>query len=230
MHTIESKANICCVRFNPEKRNYIAFGSADHHIHYYDLRQLSMPVHQFKGHDKAVSYVKFLNGHEMVSAYVPLLPFSFVPWGFPFCLCLSPVLALAPHFVSLSAFLDAFFFFFFWFCLSARIVHHWHRLPLVCSQGAPAGLLSRILSHVAILSPPPAPRAGRRTARSSCGTLTRERTPWCVSVCVWAWPNTYPALSASACTVFFGRRMSGEASEMFFMPTCIRKNYGTPFC
>jgi E3 ubiquitin-protein ligase RFWD2 len=26
--TIESKANICCVKFNPENSNYVAFGSA----------------------------------------------------------------------------------------------------------------------------------------------------------------------------------------------------------
>jgi WD40 repeat protein len=36
--TIESKANVCCVKFNPESANHIAFGSADHNIHYYDLR------------------------------------------------------------------------------------------------------------------------------------------------------------------------------------------------
>lgn len=43
-------------------------GSADHHIHYYDLRNSSAPVHVFNGHRKAVSYVKFLSNSELASA------------------------------------------------------------------------------------------------------------------------------------------------------------------
>ncbi|KAK8466988.1 hypothetical protein PHAVU_008G214400 [Phaseolus vulgaris] len=43
-------------------------GSADHHIHYYDLRNISRPVHVFSGHRKAVSYVKFLSNYELASA------------------------------------------------------------------------------------------------------------------------------------------------------------------
>ena len=95
--TIESKANICCVKFNPENSHFIAFGSAgsylfiyfffldkyqiifnliyfhpfwilDHHIHYYDLRNVREPLFVFRGHRKAVSYVKFLNKDEIVSA------------------------------------------------------------------------------------------------------------------------------------------------------------------
>ncbi|KAG8187882.1 hypothetical protein JTE90_002426 [Oedothorax gibbosus] len=66
--TLEVKANVCCVKFNPESRNYLAFGSADHCVHYYDLRNVSQAVEVFKGHKKAVSYVKFLNGKEIVSA------------------------------------------------------------------------------------------------------------------------------------------------------------------
>ncbi|RUP45341.1 WD40-repeat-containing domain protein [Jimgerdemannia flammicorona] len=67
-HTIESKANVCCVKFNPDSSHYFAFGSADHHVHYYDLRNPHEPVIVFKGHKKAVSYVKWLNGGEFVSA------------------------------------------------------------------------------------------------------------------------------------------------------------------
>lgn len=66
--TLEAKANVCCVKFNPESRNYLAFGSADHCVHYYDLRNSSQSVEVFRGHKKAVSYVKFLNGKEIVSA------------------------------------------------------------------------------------------------------------------------------------------------------------------
>lgn len=43
-------------------------GSADHHIHYYDLRNVSQPLHVFTGHRKAVSYVKFLSNYELASA------------------------------------------------------------------------------------------------------------------------------------------------------------------
>ncbi|KAJ8424741.1 hypothetical protein Cgig2_027774 [Carnegiea gigantea] len=46
--------------------NYV--GSADHHIHYYDLRNVCQPVHVFGGHKKAVSYVKFLSADELASA------------------------------------------------------------------------------------------------------------------------------------------------------------------
>lgn len=66
--TIDSKANVCCVKFNPESSNYIAFGSADHFIHYYDLRNLSKGVFKYRGHGKAVSYVRFLSATELVSA------------------------------------------------------------------------------------------------------------------------------------------------------------------
>ncbi|CAG0899502.1 unnamed protein product [Darwinula stevensoni] len=66
--TIEAKANVCSVKFNPDSRYHVAFGSADHCVHYYDLRNLKMPLNLFRGHKKAVSYVKFLNAEELVSA------------------------------------------------------------------------------------------------------------------------------------------------------------------
>ncbi|CAL1540829.1 unnamed protein product, partial [Lymnaea stagnalis] len=66
--TIEGGANVCCVKFNPTTRYNLAFGSADHCVHYYDLRHPKKAVYVFRGHGKAVSYVKFLNGTDMVSA------------------------------------------------------------------------------------------------------------------------------------------------------------------
>ena len=42
----------------------------DHHIHYHDLRQPRDPVFIYRGHKKAVSYVKFMNSTQFVSAYV----------------------------------------------------------------------------------------------------------------------------------------------------------------
>ncbi|EFJ35654.1 hypothetical protein SELMODRAFT_141846 [Selaginella moellendorffii] len=65
---IDMKANICCVKFNPSSSNFVAVGSADHRIHYYDLRSPASPVHTFSGHQKTVSYVKFITPEELVSA------------------------------------------------------------------------------------------------------------------------------------------------------------------
>ncbi|KAL0301761.1 UNVERIFIED_CONTAM: E3 ubiquitin-protein ligase COP1 [Sesamum radiatum] len=65
---IDMKANICCVKFNPESSKFVAVGSADHHIHYYDLRKPCHPLHVFSGHKKTVSYVKFLSNNELASA------------------------------------------------------------------------------------------------------------------------------------------------------------------
>ncbi|GMH12577.1 hypothetical protein Nepgr_014418 [Nepenthes gracilis] len=65
---IDMKANICCVKYNPGSSYYVAVGSADHHIHYYDLRNISQPLHVFGGHRKAVSYVKFISTNELASA------------------------------------------------------------------------------------------------------------------------------------------------------------------
>ncbi|XP_059307179.1 E3 ubiquitin-protein ligase COP1-like isoform X1 [Lycium ferocissimum] len=66
--TIDMKANICSVMYNPGSSAHVAVGSADHHIHYYDLRNISQPLHIFSGHRKAVSYVKFLSNYELASA------------------------------------------------------------------------------------------------------------------------------------------------------------------
>ena len=66
--TLEAKANVCCVKFNPFSRYCLAYGAADHCVHYVDLRQPKEPLRIFKGHRKAVSYVKFLSATEIVSA------------------------------------------------------------------------------------------------------------------------------------------------------------------
>ena len=62
------QASVCCVKFNPKSCYHLAFGSADHCVHYYDLRSTKQPLNVFKGHRKAVSYVKFLNSEDIVSA------------------------------------------------------------------------------------------------------------------------------------------------------------------
>ncbi|XP_060809157.1 E3 ubiquitin-protein ligase COP1 isoform X2 [Amyelois transitella] len=66
--TLEAKFNVCCVRFNPRSSCHLAFGSADHCVHYYDLRATRAPLAVFRDHRKAVSYVKFLDSKTLVSA------------------------------------------------------------------------------------------------------------------------------------------------------------------
>ncbi len=59
---------MCCVKFNPSSSYHLAYGSADHCVHYYDLRNPKAPLALFKGHRKAVSYVKFVDATSVVSA------------------------------------------------------------------------------------------------------------------------------------------------------------------
>jgi E3 ubiquitin-protein ligase RFWD2 len=66
--TIDAKVNVCCVYFSPTNRNNLVFGSADHCVHLYDIRNTSKAVNIFRGHRKAVSYVKYCNETEVVSA------------------------------------------------------------------------------------------------------------------------------------------------------------------
>uniref|UniRef100_A0A1I7WYH2 WD_REPEATS_REGION domain-containing protein n=1 Tax=Heterorhabditis bacteriophora TaxID=37862 RepID=A0A1I7WYH2_HETBA len=79
--TIDAKVNVCCVYFSPSSRHHLVYGSAGqliflpirkfffHHcVHLYDIRNTSKAVNIFRGHRKAVSYVRFINEDEVVSA------------------------------------------------------------------------------------------------------------------------------------------------------------------
>lgn len=66
--SIDAKVNVCCVYFSPTSRHSLVFGSADHCVHLYDLRNTSKAVNVFRGHRKAVSYVKYCSENEVVSA------------------------------------------------------------------------------------------------------------------------------------------------------------------
>ncbi|XP_062011372.1 protein SPA1-RELATED 4-like isoform X1 [Rosa rugosa] len=66
--TIKTKANVCCVQFPLDSCRSLAFGSADHKIYYYDLRNLKVPLCTLIGHNKTVSYVKFIDRMNLVSA------------------------------------------------------------------------------------------------------------------------------------------------------------------
>ncbi|XP_021773674.1 protein SPA1-RELATED 3-like isoform X1 [Chenopodium quinoa] len=66
--TIKTKANVCCVQFPIDSGRSLAFGSADHKIYYYDLRSPRVPLCTLIGHNKTVSYIKFVDSNTLVSA------------------------------------------------------------------------------------------------------------------------------------------------------------------
>ncbi|KAK8573685.1 hypothetical protein V6N13_009773 [Hibiscus sabdariffa] len=66
--TIKTKANVCCVQFPVDSSRSLAFGSADHKIYYYDLRNSRIPLCTLVGHNKTVSYVKFVDANTLVSS------------------------------------------------------------------------------------------------------------------------------------------------------------------
>ncbi|KAL8166195.1 hypothetical protein V2J09_007694 [Rumex salicifolius] len=66
--TIKTKANVCCVQFPSDSGRTLAFGSADHKVYYYDLRNPRVPLCTLIGHNKTVSYVKFVDSTNLVSS------------------------------------------------------------------------------------------------------------------------------------------------------------------
>ncbi|KAF3603948.1 hypothetical protein F2Q69_00038294 [Brassica cretica] len=66
--TIKTKANICCVQFPSDSGRCLAFGSADHKVYYYDLRNPKIPLSTMVGHSKTVSNVKFVDSSTLVSS------------------------------------------------------------------------------------------------------------------------------------------------------------------
>ncbi|KAJ9148025.1 hypothetical protein P3X46_030123 [Hevea brasiliensis] len=68
LDTIRSIANVCCVQFSSYSTHLLAFGSADCRTYCYDLRNLRTPWCVLTGHDKAVSYAKFLDPETLVTA------------------------------------------------------------------------------------------------------------------------------------------------------------------
>lgn len=63
-----ARCSVCCVEFNPFGGPLVAVGCADRRAYGYDIRKLSDPVMVLDGHQKTVSYVRFLNDRTMVSA------------------------------------------------------------------------------------------------------------------------------------------------------------------
>lgn len=63
-----ANANVCCVQFSAHSTHLLSFGSADFRTYCYDLRNTKIPWCVLAGHEKAVSYVKFLDSETLVSA------------------------------------------------------------------------------------------------------------------------------------------------------------------
>ncbi|KAI9312387.1 WD40-repeat-containing domain protein [Dichotomocladium elegans] len=66
--TLRVGVNVCSAKFAPSVANYVAVGAADHLVSYYDLRYPNNPVRTFPGHKRSVSYVRWLNDTEIISA------------------------------------------------------------------------------------------------------------------------------------------------------------------
>lgn len=66
--TIRNKANVCCVQFSPDSSHFLAYSSADYKTYCYDLRNVSAPWCILAGHEKSVSYAKFLDAETLISA------------------------------------------------------------------------------------------------------------------------------------------------------------------
>lgn len=65
---LEVRANVCSVQFNPSSPHLLAVGSAGHAVLIYDLRRPAEPQQVLAGHTKAVAYVRWMDGHQLVSA------------------------------------------------------------------------------------------------------------------------------------------------------------------
>lgn len=68
VHEIDMKANVCCAQYSPEDAHCIAVSCVNKMAYIFDLRRLAEPLHILDGHRKAVSYVKYLNAHEVATA------------------------------------------------------------------------------------------------------------------------------------------------------------------
>ncbi|KAL8049683.1 hypothetical protein ABFX02_06G035200 [Erythranthe guttata] len=64
------RSPVCSVEFNPFGGPVVAVGCSDRRIYGYDLRGMSDPVFVLDGHQKAVTYTRFLDSQTMVSSSV----------------------------------------------------------------------------------------------------------------------------------------------------------------
>ncbi|KAK6155737.1 hypothetical protein DH2020_009985 [Rehmannia glutinosa] len=65
-----SRSPVCCVEFNPFGGPIVAVGCADRRIYGYDVRRMADPVFILDGHQKAVTYTRFLDLQTIVSSSI----------------------------------------------------------------------------------------------------------------------------------------------------------------
>lgn len=63
-----SRSPVCCVEFNPFGGALIAVGCADRKAYAYDVRRMVDPVLVLDGHQKTVTYARFLDHHTVVTS------------------------------------------------------------------------------------------------------------------------------------------------------------------
>ncbi|KAK3001239.1 hypothetical protein RJ639_020366 [Escallonia herrerae] len=63
-----SSSPVCCVEFSPFGGGLIAVGCADRRAYGYDVRKMGAPVMVLEGHQKTVTYVRFLDHRTVVTS------------------------------------------------------------------------------------------------------------------------------------------------------------------
>jgi protein suppressor of PHYA-105 1 len=66
--TLQLHANVCSVQFSPESPHLLACGCANYRTYLFDLRNTAQPLACTHGHRRAVSYVRWLGGEQLVTA------------------------------------------------------------------------------------------------------------------------------------------------------------------
>uniref|UniRef100_A0A383VI30 Response regulatory domain-containing protein n=1 Tax=Tetradesmus obliquus TaxID=3088 RepID=A0A383VI30_TETOB len=66
--TLQLHANVCSVQFSPESPHLLACGCANFRTYLFDLRNTAQPLACVHGHRRAVSYVRWLGGEQLVTA------------------------------------------------------------------------------------------------------------------------------------------------------------------
>lgn len=63
-----ARSSVCCVEFNPFGGALVTLGCADKKAYAYDVRHMADPVFVFDGHQKTVTYIRFMDEYALVTA------------------------------------------------------------------------------------------------------------------------------------------------------------------
>ncbi|KAM3359859.1 WD repeat-containing protein RUP2 isoform X1 [Capsicum galapagoense] len=61
---------VCCVEFNPFRGPIVAVGCADRRVYAYDMRKMLEPLFVLDGHQKTVTYIRFLDERTIISSSI----------------------------------------------------------------------------------------------------------------------------------------------------------------